>query len=129
MDVGLFLIAIVFLAISFSRLYHIRKPAYIFWGILLKDKKAILERLISAIFMFILAYGLIFGYFWAFILFVVDFIVGLITHISILIIAAKRPGNLPKELFANHKFTIKMMIFLIFFWTVMTVYIYKVYFF
>ncbi len=128
MDVGLLLITIIFLAISFSRLYRIRKPAYIFWRILREPKKAAIERVISAIFMFILAYGLIFGYFWAFILFVVDFVVGLITHISILIIAIKKPGNLPKELFTNPKLTIKMMVFLIFFWAVMMVYIYKVYF-
>jgi len=128
MDVGLLLIAIIFLTLIFSRFYSIRKPAYGFLGILLKGKKAVVERTISAVFIAILAYGLIFQYFWAFILFVVDFVIGLITHISVLIIAIKNPEDLPKELFTNPKFTIKLMSFLIMFWILIMVYVYKAYF-
>ena len=78
--------------------------------------------------MVILAYGLIFRYSWAFILFVIDFVIGLISHISVLIITIKKPEDLPKELFTDSKFTIKLMIFLIMFWILAIVYVYKVYF-
>jgi len=128
MDIGLLLIAIIFLSLSFFRLYRIRKAAYEFLGILLKGKKAVVARVISAIFMIILAYGLIFRYFWAFILFVIDFVIGLITHLSVFIIALKKPKDLPKELFANSKFTIKLMSFLIIFWILIMLYVYRVYF-
>lgn len=128
MDIGLLLIAIIFLALIFSRFYSIRRPTYGFLWILLKGKKAVVVRVISAVFMIILAYGLIFRYSWAFILFVVDFVVGLTTHISVLIIAIKNPEDLPKELFTNSKFTIKLMGFLIMFWILVMVYVYKVYF-
>jgi len=127
MDVGLLLIAIVFLAISFSRFYHIRKPAFIL-GLLLKGKKALVERVISALLMIFLAYGLIFRYSWAFILFVIDFVIGLSNHASILVIAIKKPEDLPKELFTDSKLTIKLMSFLIIFWALIMFYVYYLYF-
>ncbi len=121
------IIAIIFLILVFFRLYNIKKPAYLF-GVMLKGRKALIVRVISAFFMLVLAYGLISQYFWAFILFVIDFIIGLITHVSTLVIATKKPRKLSKELFLNPKFTKKLMVFLIIFWILVLMYVSYVYF-
>ncbi len=48
--------------------------------------------------------------------------------IGLILIAIKRPRDLPKELFSDSRLTMKLMGFLIIFWLLVMVYVYKIYF-
>ncbi|MBU3940777.1 MAG: hypothetical protein KKH88_02550 [Nanoarchaeota archaeon] len=120
MDIGLILIGIGFFILAISRFIEFKKPFYLF-GNILKGKKAKTLRIISALIMLFLAFGLSFKYIWAFWLFILDLIIGLTDNIMIIF-------NYPKEIFKTKEFAIRTRIVIIGVLIFVSVYIFLAYF-
>ena len=128
MNLILSLIVSIFILMIFFRIYHINKPISLF-GVIQKDKKAILARIISCILMILIIYGLIFHYLWGFILFIIDYLIGL-SH-NIIIIKSKKSydyGILMEGIFKSNKRLIPYLPILGFIlWTLIAIYLYDLF--
>ena len=118
--IGLKLIAILFLGMAAFRLFNFNKEFYIF-GFLLNNDKAKIARIISALVMLFLFCGFLFGYIWAFWLFLIDFLVGLVSHVMFLV----KPNE---KMFRSKKIGIVLNIIFIVFWVLVFFYVFGVYF-
>jgi hypothetical protein len=112
----------------FLRIYNLNKPIYLF-GVLRKGKKAITTRIASFAIMVLIVYGLTFHYFWAFVLYLVDYLIGLSHTLIVLIKKPKISYDIYFEgLFKSHK---KLIPFIkiggIILWLLITIYLFKIF--
>lgn len=95
-------IILIFVLMIFFRVFRINKPIYLF-GILQTGKKALITRIISGVIMSLIVYGLILHYFWALILYLADYLIGL-THSVITLIKIKKKSEISYDVFMEGVF-------------------------
>ncbi|MBI2124791.1 hypothetical protein HYT92_03290 [Candidatus Pacearchaeota archaeon] len=127
-DLIFLLIILMFLLMIFFRLYSIKKPVYLF-GVLQKGKNAATIRIVSVIIMALIIYGLSFHLLWGFILYAIDYLVG-VSH-AVIVITKKHKVSynfyLEGILKSHEKMVFCFSIIQIVFWTFATAYLYKIF--
>ena len=127
MDAIIFLIILIFLLMIFFRIVNIKKPICLF-GVLQKGKKALMIRLISIAIMGFIVYGLFFSLFWGFVLYAIDYLIG-ISHALIAIKNPKVSYDFYLEgIFKSYKKLVPYAnMAMIIFWALATIYLYKLF--
>ena len=125
MGTPLILIISVFSIMVFFRIYHLKKPIYLF-GFLQTGANAITVRIISTALICSIIYGLYFHYFWGFILYLIDYTIGM-SHSIILLMKQKEVSSeiFAEGMFKNKKISLLFLYGIIIFWTLATIYLLK----
>lgn len=122
----LLLIILIFLLMIFFRVYNINKPVYLF-GVLQKGKNAVIIRIASAVIMGLIVYGLYFHLRWGFVLYTIDYLIGVSHALIVIIKKSKISYNFYFEgvLKSHEKMAFYFGVIQVVFWAFVTIYLYR----